>query len=378
MDFIDYILRPFIEEILPQGGIDMSKSRWQKPGRGYGGRYPDHPDVRYIAALIKLLYQVSDITGNDLYSQLANRQVRFIANFASEKDPMWLLGTALQAIGMYFRYNSPNESLREAAWRIIKWARQKKVEITIGEETYGHFPCGYGLMDAKDAGWTNDLSIMGSGLVFGYEVTGDKKVLDEAISYAEFFVRPWEQGQLGDDGYWHSGTWRDDIGSWVIGPLHYSGVEGTNGYTDEISWVFSSFSCIDYLAHLYSYNPDQRYKDCCVNAAKWTFKNCQFDDGAIGLCEKDDKWLGCTGYAISQIYLIKHLADDDEVLQYLLACSKSAYKYLRSQLSNVDYDCNGVEWVSHKTLADPMVNVGWLWLDTLQGLIDGEKLLCPI
>ncbi len=372
-NIVKMVLRPFIEEILPEGGIDMTKSRWQKPGRGFGGIYPDHPDVRYVAALIKILYQVSEKSGDISYHELADRQVRFIARFASDKDPLWLLGTALQSIGMYFRYNPPNDDLRNSARQIINWAQEKKITINIGTTKYSHFPCGYGCMDAKDAGWTNDLSILGSGLVFGYEVTKDQGVLDDAISFAEYFVQPWEEGKLKEDGYWHSGTWRNDIGSWVIGPLHYSGVEGTDNYTDEISWMFSTYSCIEYLTHLYSYNPDERYINCCASAAKWSFENCQFEDGGVGLCERDDKWLGCTGYAVSQVYLIKDIITDNNTLQYLLEKALKSYNYLLENISNID-DNNGVEWINRKTLPDPAVNVGWMRLAALQGLLEGEQL----
>jgi hypothetical protein len=84
IEVIKRILTPFTEEILPQGGIDMEKSQWQKPGRGYGGVFPYHPDVRYVAAEVKLLYEVSRLTGERRYHELADRQVRFIAGFAAE------------------------------------------------------------------------------------------------------------------------------------------------------------------------------------------------------------------------------------------------------------------------------------------------------
>lgn len=31
----------------------MGKSLWQKTGRGYGGIFPHHPDVRYVLKLIE-------------------------------------------------------------------------------------------------------------------------------------------------------------------------------------------------------------------------------------------------------------------------------------------------------------------------------------
>lgn len=374
IETLERILTPFVDEALPEGGIDMAKSRWQKPGRGYGGRFPDHPDVRYLQSLVEVLYRVSAITGNSMYHYVADRQVRYMAQFVCETDPTWLMGTALQTIGLYHRHNPPDADLKKAARHIVGWARKRKVNISIGEVSYGHFPCGYGCMNAKDAGWTNDLSIFGSGLVWGYEVTGDESMVGDAVSFAEFFIQPWQAGALGADGYWHAGTWSDDMGSWVIGPLRYSGVESTNGYTDEASWVFSTFSCIDYLAHLYCHRPDPRFPDRCVKAAQWAFDKCQFEDGGVGLCGRDDKWFGCTGYAISQVIALKKILGSRADLQPLLNSAERSYQYLCDRLPKANLDGHGVEWVHHTTLADPLVNVGWLWLSALLGLLDGAEL----
>lgn len=229
-------------------------------------------------------------------------------------------------------------------------------------------------MNAKDAGWTNDLSIFGSGLVWGYEVTGDGSMVGDAVSFAEFFIQPWQAGALGADGYWHAGTWSDDMGSWVIGPLRYSGVESTNGYTDEASWVFSTFSCIDYLAHLYCHRPDPRFPDRCVKATQWAFDQCQFEDGGVGLCGRDDKWFGCTGYAISQVIALRKILGSRADLQPFLNSAERSYLYLCDRLPKANFDGHGVEWVHHTTLADPLVNVGWLWLSALLGLLDGAEL----
>lgn len=152
-------------------------------------------------------------------------------------------------------------------------------------------------------------------------------------------MQPWVNGASGEDGYWHAGTWREDIGSWVIGPLHYRGVEGTNGYTDEISWVFLSYSCIDYLTH-------------------WTFNRSMFEDGSIGLCTKDDKWYGCTGYAVRQVYKLAGIIKDEKVMKPLIENARKSYQYLKRKLADANFETNVVEWVLQTTLANPMVNVG--------------------
>jgi len=307
---LERILAPFVEEARPDGGIDMAVSRWQKPGRGYGGIFPDHPDVRYLHALVDLLYRVDRLVPDRGYGDLADRQVGFMARFTRADHPTWLHGTTLQCLGFHHQHHGETGALTETARCLVGWTRQRKVEIDTGDVAFVHFPCGYGVLKARDAGWTNDLSIFGSGLVCAYEVTGDPTMLEEAVRFAEYFVQPWRAGSLGQDGYWHAGTWRDDMNSWTIGPLHVAGIECTDLHSDEASWVFSTFSCIDYLSRLYRHRPDPRFLNCCVRAAGWTFDTCQFEDGAVGVCGRDDKWLGSTGYALSQIVALQRMRPD--------------------------------------------------------------------
>jgi hypothetical protein len=362
-------LQPFVDEIAPGGGIDITKSLWQKPGRGTGKL----PDLRYMRAAVETLYRMGKRTGTPEYHLLANAQVSYIVRTVKEDDPAWLHGTALECIGLYHRYNRPDPALQQAAFRIVGWLRKHRVTIDTGEVTFGHFPCGYGIkkLNAKDAGWTNDLSIVGSGLVFAYEVTKDKGILLDAVNFSEFFLQPWRKGALGEDGYWHAGTWRKDLGSWVVGPLHYSGFESTNAYGDETSWIFSTFSVTNYLTHLYQYKQDSRIIDTCRKSMSWVFDNCQFRDGGVGICGRDDKWLGAAGYAVSQ-YADLCAAHPKQSLE-LTKHARVSYDYLCRQLSQRELNPHGIEWVNHKTLPDPLVNVGWMWLNALLGVLNGDQ-----
>jgi hypothetical protein len=38
--------------------------------------------------------------------------------------------------------------------------------------------------------------MLGSGLVWAYEVTGDKSLLEDATSFAEYFVQPWQTNDV--------------------------------------------------------------------------------------------------------------------------------------------------------------------------------------
>jgi len=376
---VERILEPFVNESLPAGGIDASKSLWQKPGRGSASGsdlFPGRVDVRYLRFLVEVLYRMADMTDNPKHRLCANEHVRFMARIAREDHPTWSMGNALETIGLYHRHNEQDESLVESGRRILGWARRRKVTITTKDGvTFQHFPCGYGFPYAKDAGWTNDLSMFGSGLVWMYESTRDAAILDEATSFAEYFLQPWHPDSVGDDGYWHCGTWRDDLGSWVIGPAHYTGFESTDAYGDETSWIFSTMTCTDYLTRLYRHNPDPRFLDRCVRAARWTFEHCQFGDGAIGLCERDDKWLGSTGDAVSQVAMLKPLVgEESSEFSKLLEATKRSFDYLRHELPRARIEEHGVRWVTRKTSLDPLVNVGMLWASAILGYLNGLDL----
>ncbi len=87
------------------------------------------------------------------------------------------------------------------------------VEVSTSDGVkFRHFPCGYGVLESKDAGWTNDLSMFGSDLVHAFEISQDETILADAVSFAEYFVQPWRPGSLGKDG-WHCGTWHEKLGS---------------------------------------------------------------------------------------------------------------------------------------------------------------------
>jgi hypothetical protein len=240
---------------------------------------------------------------------------------------------------------------------------------------FGHFPCGYGVLDAADAGWTNDLSMLGSGLVWAYELTGDESVLDDAASFAEFFVQPWEADALDERGYWACGTWSEALGSWVIGPAHFTGFESTDAYADQTSWVFSTATCIDFLTRLYRHRPDPRFLECSARAAAWTFRQCQFPDGGVGLCGRDDKWLGATGHAVTQVALLAPIVGSQRrVFARLREGADGAMVYLERHLPTARPEELGVEWVERRTTTDPLANVGMLWAAAVLGWQNGRNL----
>ena len=61
---------------------------------------------------------------------------------------------------------------------------------------------------------------------------------------------------------------------------------------------------------------------------------CQFDDGGVGMCGRDDKWLGFTADGVSQVAMLKErLPADHPTLVELLQSAKRASSYIDNQIS---------------------------------------------
>lgn len=371
---IESIVAPFVDECLTGGGIDRSRSRWQAPGRGSASGsslFPGGVDIRYLRYLVDVLYRLQERTGKAGYGRVADDQTAFMARIVEERHPTWAWGNALEAIGLARARGRADDDMAAAARRILAWAGGRRVTVTLPSGlAFRHFPCGYGVLSSRDAGWTNDLSIFGAGLVWAYDLTADPAVLDDARSFAEFFLQPWRPGALGPDGYWGCGTWHEGIGSWVVGPSPYRGFESTDARADECSWVFSTFTCIDYLCRLHRHAPDPRIVDRCLAAARWTFESCQFDDGAVGITGRDDQWLGMTGNAIHQVALVSALPGvDSATLAWLRERARRARSWMDAALADGRLGEHGVGWVHRTTTTDPLVNVGMQWLLAALGLL---------
>jgi hypothetical protein len=372
------VLQAFLDESLPGGGIDRTRSLWQAPGRGAASgsdMFPGKIDPRYLRYLIEIMYRLANDQDRPAWVKIADAHVGYLVSAVKKTHPTWVLGNTLEAIGLHHAHHGGKSPYAARVMEIITWLRERRVEVRLPDgTTFGHFPCGYGVMKAKDAGWTNDLSMAGAGLVWAYEVTGDKSILADAVGFAEYFVRPWRLKALGKHGYWECGTWREEQGCWVIGPSHYTGFESTDLFADESSWVFSNLTCADFLMRLFRHRPDPRYVDRCVKAAQWTFRECQFPDGAVGMCGRDDKWLGFSGAAVSIVAMVApHLKAGDERAGLLRAASR-AKAYLDAGLEKANVKTHGVEWVTRKSSTDPLVNVGMVWTYGLLGWNDSWTL----
>jgi hypothetical protein len=373
------VIDAFLAECMPAGGIDARRSPWQVAGRGAavgGTMFPGGVDVRYVRYSVEAFYRLADLTGEERYAYTADAQARFLARCVREGHPSWAYGTGLEAVGLFHARHAAGTELLDEAARIVSWARSRKVLIVTRDNVaYSHFPCGYGVLEALDAGWTNDLSILGSGLVRAAESLGDPAVLRDAASFAEFFLQPWRRDALGPDGFWQCGTWREDLSSWVVGPSDYSGFESTDARADDVSWIFSALTCTDFLCRLHALTGEARCLARCRDALAWSLGTARFEDGAVGICGRDDKWLGAAGAAISQVKAASGAMCRDRVSARALAeRAAPTVRYLLSRLPSAKLEEHGVEWVRRATSTDPLVNVAMLWLFAVMGALDAREL----
>ena len=80
------------------------------------------------------------------------------------------------------------------------------------------------------------------------------------------------------------------------------------------------------------------------------------------MCGRDDKWLGFTGEAVTQVALLRpHVNRRGAAWTNLLRQAERAHGYLCGKLAAADLQTHGVEWVHRKTSTDPLVNVAMLW-----------------
>ncbi|MCE5308705.1 MAG: hypothetical protein LLG20_13790 [Acidobacteriales bacterium] len=87
------------------------------------------------------------------------------------------------------------------------------------------------------------------------------------------------------------------------------------------------------------------------------------------------KWLGAAGYAVSQFADLRSVSPHPRQLAELSTRAKLSHHYLCRCLSGPSIDPQGISWVNHKTIPDPLVNVGWMWLNALLGVLDGDRVL---
>jgi len=184
-----WIARQFVEWQGSSGGVDMERCKYHQPGIGYGGGELGTADPLYMS---EALYRLYGITKNETYKKAADRYRRRFVTGTKEGDPTWQYGCALSCGALYRQYNPSDDSLLPVMDEIYGWSRKRR--RTDGPWSYGYFTCGYTFQQDKhglssaDCGWSNDLSMFGSGLMAYHEVSGNREALDYVVKFTRYFV----------------------------------------------------------------------------------------------------------------------------------------------------------------------------------------------
>ena len=108
---------------------------------------------------------------------------------------------------------------------------------------------------------------------------------------------------------------------------------------------------------------------------KWQFDACQFDDGAVGMRGRDDKWLGATAGAILSYLRVRDagfLPDADRVTYGQKAAM--ARDWILRHLTPELVDGGGYIEVTGESEPRPPENLAWLLAWTLEALVAMARL----
>ena len=115
----------------------------------------------------------------------------------------------------------------------------------------------------------------------------------------------------------------------------------------------------------------------CRSAADWSFGAARFEDGAVGICGRDDKWLGAAGAAVSQAAIVSRAmargSRGAAVPPFPPERATPTVRYLLGRLPVARVEEHGVEWVHRTTTTDPLVNVAMMWLFAVLGALDAQE-----
>ena len=384
---------------------------WQGPsGRPDAARCPFVSEGRFSPMLghssppmTKALYLLFDRTGEERYKESADRYAVFSFTFprdpvppyrdrqrqlmldsAMQKSPetqidprafnnimsrAWMYGWALDPPYTEFRRHNPEEDCFDArADSLFDWLQMHRTDR-------GHaYNVGYvsGVAEhpsVTDMAYTDDLRLVGRGLVGYYELTGRQDVLESALRLADYYLRPHTTGSP-------DGAFVESLGTWCVGPWPISkGFEHfENVRMDQIGWGFSARGAVEFLVRLHDCLPADHFraplmKERCSRSVRWQF-SCQFDDGAVGMHTQDDKWLGMTAAALLAYADIKNAGWLEESLSTELAPRvDKAKQWLLANATEEFIDQGGYQRITGKTTPHPPENLVWLLAWTVEALL---------
>jgi len=238
------------------------------------------------------LYRAYEATGIEAYKEAADR---FAVFYLSVLCPVPSLRPAHFGMGLiaYREFKRHNPKLTDwdpVAQSLFEWMKPWRWD----EGSY--YRNGYGGGKMRDAGNITDNAHAGRGLMAYHAVTGRADVLAEAEGLSDYFLNEMKPGT-------YQGCWSSKLKMWAVAPTTQDRFEHfVNVCACDMAWGYAAIEGIDYLTQLHTATKRQDLKTAipekCVAAMKWQFDDCQFNDGAVGMSGRENKWVGMTAGAV--------------------------------------------------------------------------------
>lgn len=354
--------------------------------------YP--PNTHCTAPIARALYRLADRTGETGYKESADRYAIF--SFAYPRDPvapwsdpqktLWLqraaerppntscatfqYGLALDPAWTEFRRHNPGEDCFDArADSLFDWIQRRRTDR--GQA----YDLGYAPTDPNIPDWafTDDLRLIGSGLIGYYEETGRQSALEAALRLGDYYLRAHQPGTA-------EGAFLPDLGTWCIGPWPpvVSVEHLTEFRLDQNGWGWSARGAVEFLARVHAALPPNHpraalMQDRCIRSVRWQF-GCRFPEGAVGLCGQDDHWLGMTAGALLALADVRRAGWSTAELEQELGPAIAQARAWLLQAATEDFlDAGGYRKVTGRSSPTPPDNLACLLAWTVESLLRWDE-----
>ncbi|NQT94111.1 MAG: hypothetical protein HQ559_15220 [Lentisphaerae bacterium] len=381
------------------GRPDPEKSPWASDGRVIprhlhsppfaalalyrAGRQLERDD--YIAAadryVVFLLAAIRDPTGGrmDHYSRWFANEVGMTGDDGEPTQELlylmsrsWMCGISLDALCRGFMSAHPADtSFHAKAAALYDWLQEFRTDRG------PYFKTGYPPSNVSravpDGAFSDDLGLVGRGLVSYYEVTKRDDVLEDLTGLSGYYVRAHvEDSDNSDDG-----CFSEEMGSWVGCPwaVEIAGehIDGT-ARADRMCWGWSNREAVDFLTRLHGHLVEESLKTQIrgrvVSGMKWALDSCQHENGAIGMMGRDDGFTGMTGAAVCNFLDCEAAGflNSDERGAYGKKCAK-AMEWIRSWEPDDIVEKGGHKAINGGVTLHPPENMAWMLAWTVDALL---------